>query len=195
MINTKPNNHGFALLLTLIVVSVVVALGLSLVEISLRQLNLSGVNRDSEIAFHAAYMGNECAEYSIRTRVGLSSFYTQSRPGGLVNNNVCVEGGTREHSYENDPLSLGETDVHRNRYKITWGPDASKRCTEIDIYVMDAVSSGGDITYNFSGDTGYKNKSCAEGRLCTLIFSRGYNRSCSDIGTGRTLQREVISEF
>jgi len=191
----KKQQEGFALLLTLIVVSVVIALGLSMVEISLRQLNLSGVSRDSEIAFHAAYIGNECAEYFIRSRNLGAEYYTQERPDGLSNsnnnNNHCVDGGLSVPSY-NDSVA----DVYHNNYEITWADDAGdERCTEIDIYVLDAVDLSSPLTYDFGGSLGYKNKSCADGRLCTLVFSRGYNRACNDIGTLRTLQREVVSEF
>ncbi len=50
---------GFALLLTMIVVAVTLAVGLSLLNITLKQFTLSSTSRDSEIAFHAADSGLE----------------------------------------------------------------------------------------------------------------------------------------
>lgn len=188
--NNNADRGGFALLLTLIVVSVVVALGLSLVEISLRQLNLSGVSRDSEVAFHAAYMGSECAEYSVREarKSALNAFAGDEGSGAMEND--CVDGGSINFIY-NEP----QTDVHVNTYNITW--PSGEQCTKVSIYVMDAVSAGADLTYDFGGSLGYKNKSCVDGRICTLIFSQGFNRSCADVDAGvqRIIQREVVSEF
>lgn len=65
-INLKQQNKretGFALLMTLIVVSVVVSIGLTVLDLSIKQVRLSTNAKESEIAFHAANAGMECARY------------------------------------------------------------------------------------------------------------------------------------
>ncbi len=54
---------GFTLLLSLIVVSAVLSVGLGVFDIVYRELILSGIGRESQKAFYAADTGIECALY------------------------------------------------------------------------------------------------------------------------------------
>ncbi|MFW6210467.1 MAG: hypothetical protein ACOC4E_03185, partial [Patescibacteria group bacterium] len=54
---------GFALLITLLVVGVVLAVGAVLLDLTIKQVQLSSTAKDSEIAFHAANAGMECARF------------------------------------------------------------------------------------------------------------------------------------
>jgi hypothetical protein len=65
---TKPQDRsvksqGFALLIALIVVGVVLSIGLSILNLSISQVRLSTDAKESEAAFHAANAGMECARY------------------------------------------------------------------------------------------------------------------------------------
>lgn len=179
----EKQNKGFALLLTLVVVSVVLAIGLSLLDITLKQLVLSGTARDSEIAFHAAYAGVECAEYWVRDDV---TAFIGSSP---IDPESCFPGGSVYNSSSDTPAS----DVHKSNYEISWtaGPD-DNRCTDFDIFILDAEDA--EVTYDF-GSIGYTARTCSDGSICTYIFSRGLNRSCDDTTSLRTVQREVVSQF
>lgn len=53
----KNREGGFALLLALIVSSVVLAIGISILNISVNQINLSATARESEFSFQAAHIG------------------------------------------------------------------------------------------------------------------------------------------
>ena len=61
--NFNQKESGFALLITLIVVGVVLSVGLSILDLSIRQVRLSTNAKESELAFHAANAGMECARY------------------------------------------------------------------------------------------------------------------------------------
>lgn len=55
--------NGFSLLLTVLIISIVLSVGLSAGSIVINQIKLSGTGRDSQIAFYAADAGIECALY------------------------------------------------------------------------------------------------------------------------------------
>lgn len=190
MITAKQTQSGFALLLTLIVVSVVLAIGLSLLDITLKQFLLSGTARDSEVSFHAAYAGAECVQY-YRIQ-DLAANFIGSQFSLLADCLPDTDAGEYSHNYTAlNPDSGPAGSVHYSTYQITWGPD-SDRCTEMDVYVFDA--SAGEVTYNVAvyGDS---SEVCAAGATCSVILSRGYNRGCSNLSSLRTIQREVVAEF
>ena len=59
----RLRRKGFTLLLSLIVVSAILSVGLGVFDIVYRELILSGVGRESQKAFYAADTGIECAFY------------------------------------------------------------------------------------------------------------------------------------
>jgi len=59
----KIQNKGFTLLLSLLVMSVVLVVGLGVFNIIIKEIQLSGLGRESEIASYAAETGIECVEY------------------------------------------------------------------------------------------------------------------------------------
>lgn len=176
---------GFALLLTLVVVSVVLAIGLSLLDITLKQLVLSGVGRDSEVAFHAAYAGAECGQYW-RLKKG-----DELLAGAAPELDECLKNTSVDDGTYSSPVA----NVHLAQYSITWGSD-SDRCTEIDLYLYDArsLTDPDVLSYDISyyGDAA---ETCPAGNVCTILFSRGYNRACNDIVSIRTIQREIVLQY
>lgn len=59
----KENKRGFTLLFAILVSVMVLAVGASIINISLKQVILSGSGRESQFAFYAANTGMECALY------------------------------------------------------------------------------------------------------------------------------------
>jgi len=59
----RSNNSGFVLLYALLVASIIAIGGALLSDIIVKQIILSGVGRDSQIAYYAASAGEECARY------------------------------------------------------------------------------------------------------------------------------------
>jgi Tfp pilus assembly protein PilE len=63
MIMKQNSSQGFALVITLIFVSVVLALGVSLLDVAYKQILLSSSSRQSQYAFYNADSAMECALY------------------------------------------------------------------------------------------------------------------------------------
>ncbi|MFQ5661814.1 MAG: hypothetical protein ACE5F2_00995 [Candidatus Paceibacteria bacterium] len=59
----SKKNKGFALLYSVLVASVLLAIGLAIFNITIKELLLSSLGRDSQFAFYAADTGAECALY------------------------------------------------------------------------------------------------------------------------------------
>ncbi len=192
-----PTNHqqtGFALLMTLLVVTVVVSITLAVIELSIKQLNLSVTARDSEIAFHAANAGMECARYARRTassslESGQNSvrFYCFNQEQFLGRQNSgLIENGA-------------DGDIYRYRSEVTWS--TNDRCSVMDMVVMvvpDTETT--DMTIPnlnsvFAGFPATDTKSCSPGATCTVAEVVGYNRACADITLPGTVRREILLEF
>jgi hypothetical protein len=183
----SKQNKGFALLLTLVVVSVVLSIGLSLIDITLKQLVLSGIGRDAEIALHAAYAGTECARYwrfdsGTELITGTAPVLTECFGSGSI---------TAESPGHEEVITY----VHRAKYEQTWGDFGDRRCTQMDIYLFDAKAAdaatpGTNVSYLVpETDT---NVVCTAKKICTYIISRGYNRACIDLDSPRTVEHEVV---
>jgi len=56
----QPTEKGFALLMTLLIISVVLSVALTTLSLSIKQTRLATDTRDAEVAFHAANAGLEC---------------------------------------------------------------------------------------------------------------------------------------
>ena len=63
MMKTNPNNKGYTLLFAVLVSTIVLSIGISILTISKKEFLLSASARDSTSAFYAADSGLECAAY------------------------------------------------------------------------------------------------------------------------------------
>ena len=63
--------NGYAILFTIVVVSIITMISMGLANTAFKQMILSGVARDSTTAFYEADLGSECA------------LYADSQPNGL----------------------------------------------------------------------------------------------------------------
>jgi len=174
-------NTGFALLLAIIIASIALSIGLSMLHITLKQLSLGTTTKGSEIAFQAANAGMECLRY-VRNDQSDEMFAGSSLQVGCLGGSfgIANSGGSAQHRIYRD-----ET--------IDWRPSGGDAlCVDMEIHLL--IADGGDITYLFPGGS---TKTCDSGDVCTFGFVRGYNRSCSDIGSNSvfTVQRELTVEF
>lgn len=188
---------GFALLITLLTVGVVVSATLAIVELSRMQLQLSVDSRDAEIAFSAANAAKECAQY-IRNSESATIF------DGARINSGCLE---QNFSADAIPLGVassvnGSSRLRRYQYRIDWTDSGLARCSEINMIVVFAIDgiptigSGGNnslkrIISNYRNDS----MSCEAGSECTIIAAAGYNSTCGNRNTQGVLKREVLLEF
>ncbi len=76
--NILKNNRGYTLLFAVLVSSIVLAVGISILTISKKEFLLSSSARDSIVAFYAADSGLSCAIFSIEQNPGNFSTTTAS---------------------------------------------------------------------------------------------------------------------
>jgi hypothetical protein len=194
MIRTNSKQTGFALLMTLLVVAVVVSITLAVIELSIKQLNLSVTAKDSEVAFHAANAGMECVRYA--RRVASTSLEAGVDPVGFD----CFQ---RNQDLDRQAHSLtengGDGDIYRYQSEVTWG--TNDRCSLIDMVIMvvpDTETSDMQIpnlNTVFGGFPATETKSCSPGATCTVAEVIGFNRSCANRTLAGTVRREILLEF
>lgn len=208
--SAQPNSqNGFALLMTLILVGVLVSIGLSVLELSIKQVQLSTNARDSEIAFHAANAGMECSRYWRRTEADAMEIGDEITP-------ACF--GATVDSYSDQTVPVTESDVDNNTisdvngeafqydYQFTW--PSNDRCTRITTLVAsstltvstpaDAFITIQDVPTIIPGYSGGDDFDCEAGARCTIISVRGYNQPCVAFGESfgfGTVEREVLLQF
>lgn len=197
-INTHAQS-GFALIMSLIVVGIVISIGLSILEISVKQVRLSTNARDSEVAFHAANAGMECARYIRRSSQALMEVGQSITPTCF---GVGPDAGQNSVQTLSGANVSGSGGAYRYDYSFTWGDGSSggERCTEATTLVIVADLPGAGVTVNNMAThiPGYQDgatKFCEAGARCTIISVRGYNRTCSAASTVGTVQREVLLQF
>lgn len=190
---------GFALLITLIVVSVVVSIGLTLLDLTIKQIRLSSGSKDSEIAFHAANAGVECARYW--RRVEEIDFEELNPPNDVVTVNCFGQPNINVPTIDRGG---GTDDIYEYNFQFTGGSQ-NDRCSVVK---MITISSDPNATPDAQGFAvvlanvpnlipGYPepNKGCQPGGRCTIISSQGYNKACGNINIIGTVQREVLLEL
>lgn len=72
---TPQNNKGYTLLFSVLIASVVLGIGISILNISKKELLISTSARDSSSAFYAADSGIECAIFSDTSSQGIPSSF------------------------------------------------------------------------------------------------------------------------
>ncbi len=162
----NDKQSAFTILFAVIVSSLVLALGLGIVAITMKEVKLSGNGRDSQLAFYAADSGLECAQYYdlAHTAFATSSESTLIPSIECNGNSVLVE---------TDPLptsdSATSTFTMYMEYNLTVEVEA-KPCA--DVAVIKYVDAG---------------------QAKTKIDSRGYN-TC-DKNNSRRLERGYSVEY
>lgn len=211
MEDNKQSQSGFALLVSLIVVSVVVSIGLVLLDVTTKQLRLSSNSTDSELAFHAANAGMECARFVRRQAAAAiegDEFAASPIPPGGSIDGISSCFGTSVVAPAVGSVSVDNTndgDAFLYQYEFDWGTD---RCSEVDMVVAAAniftsTATAGDgvsiseavIRAEIPGYPRGQDLDCPAGSYCTVISVKGYNRSCANKNSFGTVQREVLLEF
>jgi hypothetical protein len=199
----KPvqSSAGFALLITLIVVSVVVSIGLTLLDITIKQIRLASGSKDSEIAFHAANAGMECARYWRRVEQDDFETLTPGPPADTVTID-CFDQA--DQNVQTVDIGGGTQAIYKYKFEFTGG-SLNDRCS---VVTMITLSSDPDAVPDANGFavvllnvadhiSGYPvpTKGCQPGGRCTIISAQGYNKSCANKNVIGTVQREVLLEF
>ncbi len=203
---TKQTTHGFALLMTLIVVTVVVSITATIIELTIKQLTLSVTAKDSEVAFHAANAGMECAQF---TRLVNASASIENGATTITTNCMGLTQTLTRVNTLGVAVDPSTATVYRYRGSITWpaGNPSNNRCSVIDMFVIMNANDGNEVSL---GDTssggdpisdeipGYPSTDpfiCAANSNCTLVSSVGYNSLCNATSSAGTVRREILLDF
>lgn len=188
----QQKEQGFALLMTLIVVTVLVAIGLTVLDVSTKQIRLLTNAKDSEIAFQAANAGMECARYWRRQS-------SSQMENGSAISPTCFSASTNTNTRSRITSNVsGDGIVYRYDYSFTWA--GNSRCSEITTLVASSTALGsgltiGNMTNLIPGFPSGSSKTCAAGERCTVLSVRGYNKPCGNTTSYGTVQREVLLQF
>jgi len=171
-----------------VVVSVVVSVGLTVLDLTMKQMRLSTNSKESEIAFHAANASLECARY---LRIFQSDDMEAGTPVpmtcfGVSAGNVTPTSIVAGHAYLYSPSGF------------TWGTAPTQRCSLMKVLVIVSDSAATTTVSNMKTIMpGYpdNDKYCEPGGRCTVISALGYSSTCSNVGTMGTVEREVLLEL
>lgn len=180
----------------MVIIGTILLIGVSLLDVTIKQVRLTTNAKQSELAFQAANAGMECARsvrnlQSDQMEAGSSITPSCFNPSSTLFSN---EDGTVAHS--------GSGDVYRYEYEFTWGSGIDTKCTEITMLAAVSDINNGVSVARPTVQTyipGYPdlegNFDCEAGSRCTLVSSRGFNTACSNKGGFGVVQREVLLEF
>lgn len=187
--------------MTLLVISVIIPVAITILDVTSKQVRLAGNARDSEVAFHAANAGLECAQQVRRAlAVSMESTSTAAISASCFNDTASVSPD------DSIPVVGSNGRVRYFAYQLDWGTPPLQRCSQIDTLIIvsepdqDTTVEADEIRAVIpSYPAAAPDKTCEESSVCTIISARGYNRACpaalgGTFGAG-TIQREVLLEY
>lgn len=173
--STRRQSRGFTVFIAIMVASLVLMIGLVLLDITRKQVRLAGIARESDIAFFAANAGLECVWFHDFQN---GRFSISPPDSGSV---ACF--GTSATNQNGTPASGSE-----QLYAWTWGTEAD-RCSEVSVYKF--LSTSGDVDMSSIG----VERTCPEGAECTVVKARGYNAACDGLEAVGVVEREVTTVY
>jgi hypothetical protein len=191
MKNNKPKKNnkqkGFVLLFAVLISTLVLAVGISMISIALKQVVLSGSGRDSQYAFYVANTGAECATYwdlasssvfmtnnnSATTDTGVTCLGMR-----ITDNDLDVDSGGETCSNQLDnsqrwcDWQVGSSNIYKTKFRISYDQsgvdDPKPYCADV-IVTKEIITDGGPS----NGLVG-----------TTTVTSRGYN-TCDEANPRR----------
>jgi hypothetical protein len=204
-INTmhKTNTQeGVTLLVALLLVGVLLGVSTSLLNITLKQYQLSGIALASEVAFQAANAGMECALYYDFPKTNPGVFEVPGIAGKeqtTVPAITCMgKGPISAINIDNPPYSGDEDGMaisgEEQNFQFEWGTPAV--CVDLSIFKFYSTSTS--VQRVVDGVDIDVSKPCAQNSVCTVIQSRGYNVDCNTLAAGsnpRIVEREYTQVY
>lgn len=192
----QKKQGGFALLITLLTVGVIVSATIAIVELSRLQLQLSVDSRDAEVAFSAANAAKECGQY-------VRSVASSTIAGGTTTQFNCFGSSTATTS--SIAGIAGATPATTRRYQAVfdWGSGIAARCSVVDIIAVFS-SETATTTIGGAGNSSLRriisnyptdSLACPAGAECTIIAGAGFNSTCANRNQLGVLKREVLLEL
>ncbi|MHB8660534.1 MAG: pilus assembly PilX family protein [Minisyncoccota bacterium] len=167
----KKKQRGFALLLAVIFMAVVLSFGLALSSLGYKQEVLASTAIESQYAFYAADAALECALYADQQQAdytyathgkGSASF-----PNPPPNPIVCDGRPSTQVSYSYDATQL----VDEEQVSLDSGT-AAPRCADVTVYKYSSPQPLG----------------CTTNCITTYVFSQGYDVSCTTVNASSGAQ-------
>jgi hypothetical protein len=199
MLNRKSAQSGFALLMTLVVVSAVISIGLTLLELTIKQLRLSTGSKDSESAFHAANAGVECLRYWRLANAG--DFETGAMSAASSSVPMTCFGAAVQRPDIVDLTPASPELIFQYDVQFSWGASGAERCSKIRFVTLSSDPTSAGVTLlnvpSYIPSYPETDKVCPPGGRCTIASVQGFNQSCSIVGSGSLgiVQREVLLEL
>ena len=199
---TPNTQEGITLLVTLLLMGVLLGISASLLNVTLKQYQLSGIGYASEIAFQAANAAMECILYHDRKTTsggsspGLKPFDVPN--SGEQSSDVSIRcmtsGDIYEDSVSNLPSYVDPTPGNRRtrsgggqRFTFEWGTSPTV-CSEVTVYKFYSDTAAVPVMV---GTTNMRTSgSCPAGSVCTVVQARGYNVACNQRSNSRVVERE-----
>ncbi len=189
MVHLKTQESGFALLLSLVVVGVVVSVALTLLDLTIKQVRLAEGAKNSESAFHSANAGAECARY------WRHSYSTNFENGTGDSVPVSCFGVSGSVVVNKANISTG---IDKYSFDLAW-QTGTHRCSKVTMITMSSDPDSAGLTLNNvpSHIPSYptNDKTCFPGGKCTIMSVKGYNRACAANFPLGTIEREVLLEL
>lgn len=153
---TVNNSRGFALLITVIFMSVMLTFGLALGSLGYKQQVLASSAIGSQYAFYAADAALECALYADQQ----DNAFAYNEDFGEVPLSLFSCDNSVPNISTRTLTQIGSAAVEIFKYRFPI--DSGKRCADVTIYKY-SVAQPDDLT--------------------TYIFSQGYDVSCATIAS------------
>ncbi len=163
----KKTQRGFALLIAVIFMTVMLSLGLTLGALGYKQEVLASTAVESQYAFYAADAGLECALYYDQQE-GSFVYQPPSFPQPSAPSITCAGTSPISSSAVSYP-SYWEITYRLSLDNATNNP----RCADVTIYKYKYPLPPNNVT--------------------TYVFSQGYNVSCTAVGSGANFSSSGLS--
>ena len=145
--------RGFALLIAVIFMSVMLSLGLALASLGYKQAVLASSAVESQYAFYAADAGLECALYADQQQ-GLFAYANHATPGSLSCDGTAATIGSGSGPQCFNTTACKNEWVTSTRLSL----DGGARCADVTVYKPASTGT-------------------------TYLFSQGYDVSCAQVGS------------
>lgn len=186
--NKRESQKGFTLLFAVLVSTLVVAIGATVVSIALRQTILSGTSRESQYAFYAANTALECAFYW--DVVGVAGddgavfpydFGSELVQDGVTNTSAitCAGGNIVSGTgFEGDSFAYADG-----------GWNQGTNTTTFKIEISDHTD---DLAHRYCAEVTVT-KTEDDDVITTVIQAKGYN-TC-DLDSPRAVERGLVQSY
>lgn len=200
-VRIQQRQDGITLLVTLLLMGVLLGVSSSLLNVTLKQYQLSGIAVTSEIAFQAANAGMECALYNDFPVSPAESVFAVPSDGSeqLIQPQISCMGATVASEDDSngsfidpDPSNGLAVSGGEQQFEIEWGNNPEV-CTIVSVYKFSDATNPVDVEVD---GVPMRATQCPAGSVCTVVQSRGYNVPCGEVTSAtRVVEREYTQVY